>query len=82
MADPLVRGRPTCVEDPMTLDAELHRAMSQYLMASNRLRVAEERGDLEMLAQSEAEQRTAAAAYESALVKRGWRAPVAALARR
>jgi hypothetical protein len=65
-----------------TLDAELHRAMSQYLMASNRLQVAEERGDALRINQSEHDQRQAAAAYEAALVKRGWRAPVRALASR
>jgi hypothetical protein len=63
----------------MTLDAELHRAMTQYLMASNRLRVAEEREDLEMIIQSELDQQHAAAAYEQTLVTRGWRAPISAL---
>jgi hypothetical protein len=67
---------------PLTLDAELHRAMSQYLMASNRLQVAEERGDSDMIDQSARDQRQAAAAYEAALVKRGWRAPVSAFASR
>lgn len=66
----------------LTLDAELHRAMTQYLMASNRQHVAEERDDVEMIAQSELDQRQAAAAYEAALVKRGWRAPVGALSSR
>jgi hypothetical protein len=66
----------------LTLDAELHRAMTQYLMASNRLRVAEERDDLEMIVQSEFDQRQAAAAYELTLVKRGWRAPISALSSR
>jgi len=62
-----------------TLDAELHRAMTQYLMASNRLKVAEERNDAIMIEQSEADQKQAARAYEEALVKRGWRAPAGAM---
>lgn len=62
----------------MTMDDEMHRAMTKYLMASNRLKIAEERDDAIMIAQSELDQRTAAAAYEQALVKRGWRAPVRA----
>lgn len=66
----------------LALDAELHRAMTQYLMASNRLRIAEERDDHDMVAQSELDQRSAAEAYEVALVKRGWRAPARALASR
>lgn len=64
----------------LNLDTEMHRAMSQYLMASNRVRVAEERDDAQLLAQAEQEQRAAAKAYELALVKRGWRAPVGARA--
>lgn len=63
----------------MTLDADMHRAMSQYLMASNRLRVAEEREDQDMIALSQLDQRVAARDYEEALVKRGWRAPAGVL---
>ena len=66
----------------MSLDAEMHKAMSQYLMASNRLLVAEERGDEDMIALSQLDQRVAATAYEDALVRRGWRAPSGVLAAR
>ncbi|MEO6715377.1 MAG: hypothetical protein ABIM89_18405 [Mycobacteriales bacterium] len=64
----------------LNLDAELHKAMTQYLMASNRIRVAEEREDSLLLAQAEQEQRVAARTYEAALMKRGWRAPLGAFA--
>jgi len=66
----------------MSLDAEMHQAMSQYLMASNRLHVAEERGDQESIALSQLDQQVAATAYEDALVRRGWRAPTVVFAAR
>lgn len=58
-----------------TIDNELQRAMRDYLTATNRLAVAEEREDDERMFVARQEQRAAAAAYEEALVKRGWRAP-------
>jgi hypothetical protein len=66
----------------LNLDAEMHRAMTAYIIASNRVRVAEERDDVQLLATAEQEQRHAAKAYELALVKRGWRAPVGELSKR
>ena len=57
------------------LDNELQRAMREYLMATNRLAIAEERNDDEKMLQARREQRAAAEAYEQSLIKRGWRAP-------
>lgn len=65
-----------------TLDAELHRAMTQYLMACNRLQIAEERDDHALIAQSLVDQKRAAEDYEQTLVKRGWRAPARAMSTR
>jgi hypothetical protein len=61
--------------DP-ALDSELQKAMREYLTATNRLAIAEERNDDEKMFQARREQRAAAEAYHQSLIKRGWRAPV------